>query len=158
MLKRRIAESALSGHVADASESVPGCPESDIAAIGVDENHEYSQIIEILKQCDANRWNEFLENFENEMITDKAMEYMKCDPDDDDPEIWKQLMPPFGVRVMFKTLWNERYPKENDEVIRSATTMNEGPNLDRAETAASAEGAGNTGDTNTPKEEAIGDI
>ena len=56
----------------------------------------------------ADRWQDYLENFKREMVTDKALEFMDCDPKDDGQAIWKELIPQFGVRIMFKTLWNER--------------------------------------------------
>ena len=136
-------QSALAAHVVSSS-SLSESPNSRNELIGAniaDENDEYSQIIEILKQCDAKQWNVFLENFKNEKVTDKAMEYLKCDPDDDGQEMWRQLIPPIGVRVMFKTMWSDQMnEKEDDEVIVSMMTMSEGPaDMDRAITA-SAEG------------------
>ena len=37
------------------------------------------------------------------------MEYLKCDPNGDGQEIWKQLIPPIGVRQMFQNMWSERW-------------------------------------------------
>ena len=120
---------------------------------------EYVKIVEILKECDANRWEEILQNFMNEKVTDKAMEFMPCDPKDDCQDCWKDLLPELGVRVMFKTLWNERSTHRNmaDELhIKSATTMGmdldeEGPVSPSLQSAVSDEGvveSPTTGDTN----------
>jgi len=96
-----------------------------------DGNEPYCQIIEILKECD-DHWERILENFKREKVTDKAMEYMFCDPTNDDQEIWKGLLPQLGTRVMFKTLWNQRICKDDVVMIESATTMySEGPDMNR---------------------------
>ena len=84
---------------------------------GIDER--YSRIIVILRECDIDRWEDYLENFKREMVTDKALEFMNCDPKDDEQQIWKELLPQFGVRVIFKTLWNERHGLGHD---RNVTT------------------------------------
>ena len=64
--------------------------------------------MDILKQCDGARWEEYLDHFKREKVTDKALQFMECDANDDAQQIWKGLLPQLGVRVMFKTLWTER--------------------------------------------------
>ena len=162
-LNRKVTANALSEHVEAVSESVPESPNSGIELVPgdfdliIDENDEYSQIIEILKQCDAKQWEVFLENFKNEKVTDKCMEYLKCDPDDDGQEMWKQLIPPIGVRVMFKSLWNQRNEKEDDEVIISMMTMSEGlGDMYRAVTA--PDGPRDITDTHTQARDVSGDV
>ena len=109
---------------------------------------EYVKIVEILKECDANRWEEILQNFMNEKVTDKAMEFMPCDPKDDCQDCWRDLLPELGVRVMFKTLWSERSTnrnKDDDEMYKPTTTMGmdldeEGPVSPTLQSAVSDEG------------------
>ena len=109
---------------------------------------EYMKIVEILKECDANRWEEILQNFMSEKVTDKAMEFMPCDPKDDCQDCWKDLLPELGVRVMFKTLWNERnsnHNEDDDEMYKPTTTMGidldeEGPVSPTLQSAVSDEG------------------
>ena len=131
------------------SDTAPGSPTASEVAIvspgtpqtvtATDENDEYCQIIEILKQCDADRWNEILDNFKREKVTDKAMEYLECDPKDDGQECWKDVMPQLGVRVMFKTLWSERVQRTTT-IGMTLDEAEEGPTSPTLQSVASDEG------------------
>merc|ERR1711974_343182 len=114
------------------NDEPPGTPK-----MALSRSTEYPQIIEIIKECDADNWGDILQNFEREKVTDKAMGFLDCDPKDDSQEIWKDLLPQLGVRVMFKTKWNDR--------IRTTTTAGmdteeEGPVSPTLQTVASDEG------------------
>ena len=71
--------------------------------------HALTVIIGILKECDPAQWKTHLVNFQAQNVTDKTLQFIPCDPaDDDDLPIWKRLIPTFEARVRFKTLWKER--------------------------------------------------
>merc|ERR1712032_344687 len=68
---------------------------------------KYKRIIEILKECDPDDWGLYLAVFRAQKLNDDSLRLFPCDPDDDTVAIWKELIPPIGVRMAFKRKWAE---------------------------------------------------
>ena len=72
------------------------------------DDSKYSIIIHLLKQCDPDDWRQYLAAFKAEKLTDQTLRHLPCDPNDDTQPIWKELLPPMGIRVAFKTDWKQQ--------------------------------------------------
>eukprot|EP01084_Bolivina_argentea_P064670 117914_1 len=57
----------------------------------------YKGIERILKKCDSDEWEQYLDNFKKHKVTDVRLKLIN-----DDDEIWNILIPEYGVRIEFK--------------------------------------------------------
>ena len=72
-----------------------------------DDNYRYERIIEILKECDPEDWETYLQAFKKEKLTDEALKLIPCDGGADSEAFWCQLLPQIGVRLAFKKEWKQ---------------------------------------------------
>ena len=72
---------------------------------GGDIEYEYKEIMNILRQCDALEWKEYLQNFKNHKITDDRLSFMIDKGNDKD---WDKLIPELGVRYQFISIWTDK--------------------------------------------------
>ena len=94
------------------------------------DNHKYAKIIEILKECDAEDWETYLQAFKKEKLTDATLKLIPCDGGDDSEKFWKDLLPHLGIRLAFKKQW-----KEELKPIEKATPGGPGTIIKCAESA-----------------------
>ena len=74
-------------------------------------SNDYYQIEQCLKLCDQNEWQKYLKNFRQNKVSD-------CRVSGLDPNDWKELLPPIGVRNEFKALWNQ-YERQKDKALHA---------------------------------------
>jgi len=75
---------------------------------------KYLGIIEMLKECDPDDWESYLDAFRAQKLNDDSLRLFPCDPGDDTAAIWKELIPPIGVRMAFKRKWAEHLKLDGD--------------------------------------------
>jgi len=105
----RSMHSMTQSRVSDASVISPSTAHiispSNATVIGIDQN--YQRIMEILKECDPEDWESYLEKFKKEKLTDDTLTMLLSDSGNDIDTFWKELLPPIGIRLAFKKKWSE---------------------------------------------------
>ena len=87
----------------------------------MEEDSRYSIIIHLLKKCDPDDWYSYFTKFLAEKLTDQTLRHLPCDPNNDAEPIWRDLIPPMGVRVAFKRNWSRQLEMETKHETKGQT-------------------------------------
>ena len=65
-------------------------------------NKDYKLIVDALKICDENEWDQYLDNFKQKQMTDSELKFII------DDDLWNKLIPNEDVRIRFQAIWRDK--------------------------------------------------